>query len=154
VSFHAAGFARADGAHGRRDNQNAAGAQAFLYAESAARSKPAAALVYLLRRLEPHRHKDSGALSPGLRIAKQNSFVRKTDAQLRTTWPHQVLKNSCNLLSNNEVMHNWLRSSIFCIRARGAGVRACSIPSNTAQKLASSFLQVYVSKQLIGFVRQ
>src|ERR1022692_2473717 len=41
VGFDAAGFTRPDGAYGRCDDQNAAGAQAFLYAESAAKSKPA-----------------------------------------------------------------------------------------------------------------
>src|ERR1039457_6149193 len=37
VGFDAAGFTRPDGAYGRCDDQNAAGAQAFLYAESAAK---------------------------------------------------------------------------------------------------------------------
>jgi hypothetical protein len=39
VGFDAARLAGADGADGRCDDQNAAGAQAFLYAESAAQSK-------------------------------------------------------------------------------------------------------------------
>jgi hypothetical protein len=40
VGFNATGFTRANGTHRRCDDQDAAGAQSFLYAESAANSKP------------------------------------------------------------------------------------------------------------------
>src|ERR1039458_5972743 len=138
VGFDAAGFTRPDGAYGRCDDQNAAGAQAFLYAESAAKSKPACRKSRI--RVQP---RPSAAIlvllvetfgSPAARRFTQPASTLpmiETDAQLRTNCRLRPRQMSCNLLLNKEVTRNWLR---LCnsIQARGAGVHACSRVSRPA----------------------
>src|ERR1022692_3163325 len=118
VGFDAAGFTRPDGAYGRCDDQNAAGAQAFLYAESAAKSKPDCRKS----RIRVHPRPSAAILvllvetfgSPAARRFTQPASTLpmiETDAQLRTNCRLRPRQMSCNLLLNKEVTRNWLRLS-------------------------------------------